>query len=228
MHCPTHLSCSTAWLQMSVLASSSAGFSSTRAQSTAQGWQDFGGQITHYVGADGHIPSPRPCAASSCTSWQGAQPRQRLGCALSKARAPATLPRPAMATERVRERSMGRCRYAGWPLYHHTNSRADSTPGRSCARRTPGQRGRRAPMCSRGGRSRRRMPGSAAAAARALAGLCRQGRRMATNRQSMQLRRRALRRTSPGQPSLRSLSAPYDSTTCTAAEKAGQHTSNGQ
>lgn len=47
-------------------------------------------------------------------------------------RSPATLPSPAMATDRVRDKSTGRLRYAGCPLYHHTNSRAENTPGSSC------------------------------------------------------------------------------------------------
>ena len=49
--------------------------------------------------------------------------------------APATFPSPAMATLLVRDRSTGRSRYSGCPLYHHTNSRAEKTPGRSCAGR---------------------------------------------------------------------------------------------
>ena len=52
--------------------------------------------------------------------------------ALFRPAAPATLPSPAMATLRVADRSTGRSRYCGCPLYHHTNSRAENTPGRSC------------------------------------------------------------------------------------------------
>lgn len=73
----------------------------------------------------------RSCCSACLAMSVGA--KSATGLSSTRAQSSATLPMPHTATDSTRDKSTGRSRRSGWPLYHHTNSRAACTPWLSCS-----------------------------------------------------------------------------------------------